>query len=398
MSCPPSTNASGLLGYWELGNNANDATAYGNNGVIEGAIVSTDTPVFNCNNQNLCTTTDSIYVEILDVDIVQNDTNICQGDSIELSVVSSSNDLATLGGSLNSGLVGYYPFNGNANDESGNGNNGTVNGATLTTDRFGNVNEAYSFDGYNNITVPHNSNLNLVGDLTLSAWFYSINPPQVPNSHTIISKRSDVSFNTFPYLLAINYQINNPSYYKTPIFSTASSNNYQYLNSNSMITNGVWNHLVSTINGDSLKIYLNGIEILDTLVDNSKRANNNADLLIGSGARLDLPAEQFEGKLDELRIYNRSMDNQEVLELYNSQSNHSYTWSNGETTETIHVAPTQTTTYYVTASNGISSCQDSVTVNVLPTSALAIDTAVCDSMFFAGNNIATSGLYYDTLQ
>ena len=48
---------------------------------------------------------------------------------------------------LKDGLVAYYPFNGNANDESGNGNNGTVNGATLTTDRFGNTNKAYSFNG-----------------------------------------------------------------------------------------------------------------------------------------------------------------------------------------------------------------------------------------------------------
>ena len=52
---------------------------------------------------------------------------------------------------LDSGLVTYYSFNGNANDESVNGNNGTVNGATLTTDRFGNANKAYSFDGVKNI-------------------------------------------------------------------------------------------------------------------------------------------------------------------------------------------------------------------------------------------------------
>ena len=52
---------------------------------------------------------------------------------------------------LDSGLVAYYPFNGNANDESVNGNNGTVNGATLTTDRFGNANKPYSFDGVKNI-------------------------------------------------------------------------------------------------------------------------------------------------------------------------------------------------------------------------------------------------------
>ena len=47
------------------------------------------------------------------------------------------------------GLVGWWPFNGNANDESGNNNNGTVNGATLTSDRFGNSNMAYNFDGIN---------------------------------------------------------------------------------------------------------------------------------------------------------------------------------------------------------------------------------------------------------
>ena len=45
------------------------------------------------------------------------------------------------------GLVGWWPFNGNANDESGNGNHGTVNGATLAADRFGNAGKAYSFDG-----------------------------------------------------------------------------------------------------------------------------------------------------------------------------------------------------------------------------------------------------------
>jgi hypothetical protein len=51
------------------------------------------------------------------------------------------------------GLVGWWPFTGNAIDSSGNGNNGTVNGETLTTDRFGNANKAYSFDGNDFIEV-----------------------------------------------------------------------------------------------------------------------------------------------------------------------------------------------------------------------------------------------------
>lgn len=71
------------------------------------------------------------------------------------------------------GLVAYYPFNGNANDESGNGNNGTVNGATLTTDRHGNPNSSYNFRGFNygdKITIPNNSSLSFSNEISISLW------------------------------------------------------------------------------------------------------------------------------------------------------------------------------------------------------------------------------------
>ena len=73
------------------------------------------------------------------------------------------------------GLVGWWPFNGNANDESGNGNNGIVNGATLTQDRFGNLNQAYSFDGSNDNINPLQNNLPLgISARTISIWFQRI--------------------------------------------------------------------------------------------------------------------------------------------------------------------------------------------------------------------------------
>lgn len=57
------------------------------------------------------------------------------------------------------GLVAYYPFNGNANDESGNGHHGTVNGATLTSDRNDVQNSSYSFDGLDDyISINSNNN------------------------------------------------------------------------------------------------------------------------------------------------------------------------------------------------------------------------------------------------
>ena len=75
--------------------------------------------------------------------------------------------------SQTSGLVVYYPFNGNANDASGNGLHGSVNGPVLTTDRYGNSNRAYNFDGVNDlIEVADNSLLDITGQISLAAWIY----------------------------------------------------------------------------------------------------------------------------------------------------------------------------------------------------------------------------------
>lgn len=72
------------------------------------------------------------------------------------------------------GLVGWWPFNGNANDESVNANSGTVNGATLTTDRFGNGNSAYYFNGGNWIEISSNGLNGIYNNdsRSISFWAY----------------------------------------------------------------------------------------------------------------------------------------------------------------------------------------------------------------------------------
>jgi hypothetical protein len=72
--------------------------------------------------------------------------------------------------SFTNGLVAYYPFNGNANDATGNGNNGTVVGATLATDRFGNPNSAYSFDGASDYISFTTLPTTQTDGVTLTAW------------------------------------------------------------------------------------------------------------------------------------------------------------------------------------------------------------------------------------
>jgi hypothetical protein len=73
-------------------------------------------------------------------------------------------------------LVGYWSFSGNANDKSGNNNHGTVNGATLTEDRFGIPNSAYIFDGIDDyITLPQDFDYS---ERTISLWFNAVNIPE----------------------------------------------------------------------------------------------------------------------------------------------------------------------------------------------------------------------------
>ena len=220
------------------------------------------------------------------------------------------------------GLVGYWPFNGNANDASGNGNNGTVNGATLTTDRNGNANSAYSFDGVNDlIRIPHQSQLNLLGDFSASIWYNINSIPTTNNGHTFLTKRDDNGIccsPNVPYGLAITYQVSQaPLNYKNPICAFANNGNFNFSTSSTTITSNIWQHIVYTYSNNILKIYLNNEIIHSQAFSNSLRAGNSADLLIGSVNR-EIGAEWMNGKLDDIGIWNRALTQQEITNLYNA--------------------------------------------------------------------------------
>jgi hypothetical protein len=93
--------------------------------------------------------------------------------------------------SLTDGLLIYYPFTGNANDASGHGYNGTVSGATLTTDRFGNANSAYDFHGTDAyIDLPNVPLLKPQLPFSISLWVYF---NDLNNNYSIISTDYDES-------------------------------------------------------------------------------------------------------------------------------------------------------------------------------------------------------------
>ena len=137
------------------------------------------------------------------------------------------------------GLVGWWPFNGNANDESGNGNNGTVNGATLTADRFGISNMAYSFDGINDYISTIRSGYTT---FSISLWC------KLPSPAMPVNPLVD-GFDSYYDI----YFTQSKLYYAT--FTSLN----QYTNIDCIVTPsiGQWQHLVFVYSNNSISVYSN---------------------------------------------------------------------------------------------------------------------------------------------
>ncbi len=103
-------------------------------------------------------------------------------------------------------LEAWWPFTGNAIDSSGNGNNGTVHGCTLTTDRFGNANSAYNFDGHSNwIYIPPGLPLELIKSVTIAAWVFADHyTADSSGGQAQIFWRGDLTSAHDPYMLYVS--------------------------------------------------------------------------------------------------------------------------------------------------------------------------------------------------
>ena len=232
------------------------------------------------------------------------------------------------------GLVTYYPFNGNANDESGNGNNGTVNGATLTTDRFGNTNSAYEFDGINkHIVVPNNSILN-PSLITITLWIY-LEKGGTQNPR-IISKDG-----YFELITESDFDpTNNPRYLGFGINGTNELVVDDSLNHNE------WLFITAVKTYDHAIVYFNGVE---KKVENFQGFLNANSQNIFIGRRVN-SYDNFKGKIDDIRIYNRALSEYEILALYN-EGGLPYTSLNGTITDNLSSLPIENASIIITEDN-----------------------------------------------
>ena len=347
-------------------------------------------------NINGCTATDSSYVSIVKANIINKDTTICKGSSVTLSIdsliVGNNSSFSSLPSNLRNGLVGYWPFNGNANDESGNGNNGTVYGASLTTDRNGDSGRAYNFNGNGNYILIHNSSSLNPKSITFSFWAKFNN-----GNCGVISKFDSTTYNNYGYSIIYNFQNKNTGLFTG--WNTSGSCTHPTINdgytfgSSGKIQNNLWQHVVVTIDSNGqCNQYLNGLYTYTYSHLPLKSCNSDMSLLHFGMQWMGDPC-WMNGKLDDIAIYNRSLSSSEVQQLYNLKPK--VTWSTGDSSNSIIVKPSTTTTYYVTVSDGVTTCKDSVKVTVNQPTTSITNASICAgaSYTFNGTAYTTAGTY-----
>jgi hypothetical protein len=196
------------------------------------------------------------------------------------------------------GLVAHYPLNGNANDAAGS-LHGTVIGATPTTNRFGQPNSAYSFNGSSSRIEFSGPPLAQVTNWTISAWVK-------PGNFTQEGIAVHVGFDNFSTGDGFGFGFAGSSTWQG-LFPPTSG----YRSSGQALpTTNQWYHVVMQRGTGPLIFFINGVQ---TMNNTATIFTVPTDFTIGSqnGARY------FNGGIDDVRIYNRAISSNEVVQLYN---------------------------------------------------------------------------------
>jgi len=242
------------------------------------------------------------------------------GDEV---IFTTSTPVPVIEESLKQGLVAYYPFNGNANDESGNENNGTIVGAALSTDRFGNPNKSYLFDENISASISGNADNfpSANSPRSISFWYNSKNIGS-GKSYQILGYGGNACGSSF----IMNFENNDIGQnflgkYEVQGHCLAFRTFAEY----PLPANNKWHNITVTYNGSVLRFYNNGILVfvsntilMNTYVINRKfvfgrEVNENGTAPYFSSAYFG-----FSGNLDDIRIYNRALTQEEITYLANN--------------------------------------------------------------------------------
>jgi hypothetical protein len=225
---------------------------------------------------------------------------------------------------VTNGLIAYYPFNGNANDESGNGNQGVTSNVEGANNRFGSPNSAWRFspDKASVITVNKNNFPTGLNPITVSFWAQLENPKAVNAFTKYPVFGSTDGSNSWNFNIV--FQPDGKTF--TPNVERFDNNSFVgaylkwslYPNYNSAVN---WHHIVVSFRGTNTSgIFLNGVYFAwETLPTTATAFRSGGTFQIGSLVQAP-GGNTFSGLIDDFRIYNRALSNSEVKALYDYEN------------------------------------------------------------------------------
>ena len=208
------------------------------------------------------------------------------------------------------GLVGAWPFSGNANDVSGSNNHGTVYGATLTNDRCGNPNSAYSFNGTTNYIQTLFSGP--TGTVSRSVSFWA----RTTNANLMTNFAYGNSSGGTAYAIQYNYNCSGVG---------VDYNNQALTRGSNCILNNGWHHIVAILDATvglqlgQVIFYVDGVQLpsITCIISGTTQTANTGNIQPISFGRIhDGPSRFFGGQLDDFYLYNRALTPTEVMQLY----------------------------------------------------------------------------------
>lgn len=202
-------------------------------------------------------------------------------------------------------LIAFYPFHSDANDSTGNGNNGLISGCTFAADRFGMLNSALYFDGVNDyVRVANNATLNFTNSISINFWIKPtefFQREEFPISHGSWENRWKVS-------------ITNQKIRWTIKTDNSANSGIKDLDSETILAKDSLYNVTVTYNGSDMEVFISSE--LDAFANWSGQLKTTTfDLMIGQR----LPSDQnynFKGILDDVRIYNYGLNLKEIADLY----------------------------------------------------------------------------------